>query len=619
MGRVRLHGIALGALALTTACQGSDALPTGASRAIEPAAGPKADRPAAQPVDWAQAGDCLEQLRVLQAAIERGTLAEGDRPPVALLVPERGPLERWLEPDDEMVVADLPLIMDPARAARASCTLEILPAQDVRAEIREVGREEVLSLLQTGVRTERNPEYDVAAARVRQAEREMRDDGPKLLRVGDPMLDLIGIMVGGVLSGFGQIGDHQDVDAALAELANTPRSTERPVHRPYEFERTVLRGWREASFPVELVDRQRGQAWRAELRQREMRELYLLDGLDPRDQNYEQHRATSITRNGLERWRQEPPPVRLSGVVAALLDGRSGPSVVEHHVETAPSPIARPEQGEVEPVGSGEPWLEKLEPPQSEFDDEVRILGGSARDDADGSQGVDVGLEPLADTRPSHRRPAARDRSDSRYERAAAAPRREVSETNGRPGLQAAAGPEAAGVVGVNLGEQAGSGFYVAPYTVLTSARLLGHASVIDVTTAEGTIVPGLISHVDRARDLALIQVPKQGTALRLHGGPLPEPGTAVAAIGHGRSRSALAIPGILNPGPAAPAGLDLAALVHIESEMPADAAAAGGPVQHGGEVIAVISDSGPGRGFLAIPVSEVLELLKDAGPAAQR
>jgi hypothetical protein len=92
-----------------------------------------------------------------------------------------------------------------------------------------------------------------------------------------------------------------------------------------------------------------------------------------------------------------------------------------------------------------------------------------------------------------------------------------------------------------------------------------------------------------------------------------------VAAIGLAPSGSALAIPGILKPGPAGQAGLDLATLVHVESAAPTDAMLAGGPVLHGGEVIAVISDAGTGRGFLAIPVSEALELLKDAGPAARR
>ena len=218
-----------------------------------------------------------------------------------------------------------------------------------------------------------------------------------------------------------------------------------------------------------------------------------------------------------------------------------------------------------------------------------------------------------------HRRPAARDREDSPYEREAAAPPHALSEANGRPAPRAAAGPEALSVVGVNLGNGAGSGFYVAPHTVLTSARLLGRASVIDVRTAEGAIVPGLISHVDRARDLALIQVPKQGVVLRLHAGALPGPGATVAAIGLAPSGAALAIPGILKPGPAEQAGLDLAGLLHVESAAPADAAVAGGPLLHGGEVIAVISDAGPGRGFLAIPVSEALKLLKDVGPAARR
>ncbi|MGH6943916.1 MAG: hypothetical protein ACREH6_06830, partial [Geminicoccaceae bacterium] len=270
----RLAGLA--ALALTAACQSSAGAPPKPIATIEPASGPKAPRPAAAkpaaqpiPIDWAAAPDCLATLRLLQEAALRDRLAKAAAPLVSVLVPGAPGFEGWLEPKPLQVVADLPLPVYPrgtAEAEAAPCAIEIQPAQDVRSEHRLVGSESVSSVMQSGVRTEHNPDYDVARAGLRHAERNSRTSDVKVMRVGDPMLDLIGVVVGGVLNGFGLFEGRHQVDEALAELADTPRSIERPVYRPYQFERTTLRARKEAVIPLTLHDREHRQVWHAELR-----------------------------------------------------------------------------------------------------------------------------------------------------------------------------------------------------------------------------------------------------------------------------------------------------------------------------------------------------------------
>ena len=78
------------------------------------------------------------------------------------------------------VVADLPLksYEDRSAAAAAPCLLLVEPARDLRAAHSVVDFEDVASVYQSGVRTERNPDYDAAQARVREAEREARGAAP---------------------------------------------------------------------------------------------------------------------------------------------------------------------------------------------------------------------------------------------------------------------------------------------------------------------------------------------------------------------------------------------------------------------------------------------------------
>jgi hypothetical protein len=313
--------------------------------------------PQAPPIDWAKAEDCRARLRLLEQAVAAGRLDPDERPPIAVVLPGSSGGRDWLAPPSVAITADLPLeVHERASAAELAvpCVVLIEPARDQRVGHRVLGSDTVRSHYENGVRSERNPDYDLAQLRVRQVERELKDDGPDILKVGDPMLDLVGLLIGGVFSGFSQGAGERDLDEALTELASTPRSRDRALYRPYEFERITMIAGKEATIPVALLDRANGRVWRTELRQRERREVVILEGLDPRDRDYDKHSAATLSRRDFERWQREPPQLQLSAIAAALREG--DPALAPDTLAVAAVQPAEPEAiapgpGRSDPVG----------------------------------------------------------------------------------------------------------------------------------------------------------------------------------------------------------------------------------------------------------------------------
>ena len=84
----------------------------------------------------------------------------------------------------------------------------------------------------------------------------------------------------------------------------------------------------------------------------------------------------------------------------------------------------------------------------------------------------------------------------------------------------AALDPRTASLVRLETDSHKGSGFYVKPRLVATTADLVGTASMVDVTTSDGEKVLGLVVYTDPVRNLAVVHVPRSGPA----GRPLQEP-----------------------------------------------------------------------------------------------
>lgn len=627
---------------LLGACQTAPPEPAPDQTAPPAASAEPASNP---PIDWADAADCQARLGLLEQAARAGRLTASQRIPIAVALPGRADDRAWLAPPSVAITADLPLeVHEGTDAAMLGipCVILVEPARDQRVGHRPISRDTVRSLYQSGVRSEKNPDYDVAQVRVRQAERDLKDDGPDILQVGDPMLDLVGLLVGGVVGGFGQGSHERELDEALNELAATPRSRDRPLYRPYHFERLVVYAGKEATIPVALLDRASGRTWRAELHQRERHEYQIVEGLDPRDRDYERHSQASMTQHDFERWQREPPELALSTIVAALREAAASPS---SEILTAARPEPAPtlsNSGGMESVGVGSL-------PSSAF--EAVPDRGWPRDRPRHAAGHDEPLEQddfLAEP-DDQTGPLTEQIADQAWLREDDGLPREPDvvtqfwprdEAHGPAGLELdadrqrttsggelapAAGPHngpdqrAASVVHIAAGDRVGSGVYVRHDLVLTTAQLVDRTSVVDLASVGGGSVLGLVARVDPARDLALVQIARAGPSVAFYDGPAIEAGRPVEAI-------AVADSGVtLTPGhyqgtnaPPAPTYPTFAATAHIDAPA-APEPAAGMPWFLGDRVIGVVA-SGPGDqpdgSLVIVRSSEILDFLYGAGGA---
>jgi Trypsin-like peptidase domain len=499
------------------------AAPTTTDRTGNMAAPPvePADAIMATSIDWSDGSDCVTQLRRLKQAAQDGLLSADDRPPIAVVLVSEP--RSWLDAaPPQPIDDDLPLeVHEAASTVSAACVIRIGPARNLTAAHRAVDLQDVDSVYQSGVRRERNPDYDAA----QRALREAKDDAegrPRVMSVDDPLLDLIGTTVGSVIGAIDdRVGQHQ-IDTAAAQMAATPRSRDEPVYRPYNFERVVVRAQKEAVVHVALLDAG-GRLLRAtDLRQRELREFFVLHGLEPRDRDYEQHRSSSMTDADLARWARTPPTLRLSSIAAALLDGNPESTALAS-IPPGVMPAAAPELAALEkaPTRDDRAITGPMDPIEAEIAD-------LESDDWLDQQGT-ITLPPSAPEPDPSEPHLGLDLVDLGQEHAAdrllANPRDTID-------------PRAASVVRIEADRGAarvpGTGFYVRRDFVLTALDVVQGASVVDVTTADGATVPALVANIDSARNLALVQVPRPGPALTLYQGAALDAGLPVEALGEG-------------------------------------------------------------------------------------
>jgi hypothetical protein len=538
------------------------------------------------PIDWAGEGDCLDQLKLLHAMAAQDRLEEAHAPPFAVAPATSASSFEWVRSTAVPLVADLPLdsYEDQAPAAAAApCLLLVEEPGEVRTDHRVVDFHTVASEYQSGVRTEKNPDYDAAQARLKAAERETKKRGRSILSVGDPMLDLVGLAVGGIIAAFDQVGSHDDVDDALAALKETPRSRDRPVYRAYEFDRSTVRAGKEATIGVALHDLRRNRLWRSEVRQREMRELSILEGLDPRDRDYEQHRAGALSQEEFEHWQQQPPQLPLSALVAALVEqGGPGGGPPTHDTEliAEPTSTAAPADG-----------LAAAEAEQQHTSG-ITALAPSA--------GAGSGSIPFKDLAPM-----AHDAQPGMASR----PARPLGSA-GEPTLLAAAlDPRVASVVHLDAGSRRGSGVYVTSRLVVTTTDLVERTSVIDVTTSDGETALGLVVHTDADRGLAVVHVPRAGRPALLSDAPV--------SSGHTVHVLELIEPGQARLTRSILQGSDGAPLLQLEPEVGDAATSTGAPVFLSDRAIALVAaPDGAPEGTL-IPLEALDELLASEALAA--
>jgi S1-C subfamily serine protease len=181
----------------------------------------------------------------------------------------------------------------------------------------------------------------------------------------------------------------------------------------------------------------------------------------------------------------------------------------------------------------------------------------------------------------------------------------------------AALDPRVASVVRLETGSHRGSGFYVEPRLVATTADLVGTASVIDVVTGDGEKVLGLVVHTDPTRNLAVVHVPRAGRPVTLAPRPALAPGQAVDVLellGHGRARVTLA-----TLQPAGAAGDGTASGGRLELDLAGAPAAMGGPVFVNERAVGLIADQDGGSRRGIVSVDALAALLQSEALAALR
>ncbi len=408
------------------------------------------EQPLSPGIDWAKASDCRGKLELLHQGLLARSVRTLEGTPFSLVSDQRLATPVGWSGHRQLGLAGNQTV---AGDSASRCIIRLGETEDLRAEHRVLSREQVRSSFQSGSHREKNPAYDAAQARLRQAERASKPGKSSLISVGDPLIDLVGTLVGGAITGIGDWGEGDQVEEAIDALVATPRSIEHPVYRSYHFERRMIKASREAVVPLTLTDRDLRRSWRISLRRREVKDLAVLEGLDRQDRDYAEHRQNSMTTQEFRQWQAEPPEVPLEDMIAGLIRA---------------------------------PALASVDRAAGFGDSEAgqRFLTGD--DSLDAAASPPATFSKLADKN----RQRARSPIDAPAE--AAAPHRE----------------SLVRIVGT---DREGEGVYVTPALVLTASDLVDGHGLIDVRDHSGSSVLGMVVKVDRSRGLALVQVPRTG------------------------------------------------------------------------------------------------------------
>ncbi|MEM8952389.1 MAG: hypothetical protein AAGA21_13290 [Pseudomonadota bacterium] len=395
------------------------------------------DSPVAK-VNWSKAGDCRGMVAVLKRGLDEGSIIDLDETPFLFIDHQASASGGvWSRYGSGSYPAE----------GEARCVLRVGAPGEHQSEHHVLGREQVRSRYQSGTRSEKNPAYEVAKVRLRQAEKAAKPGKSSIVKVGDPLIDLVGTLLGSALTGLGQWGSGDQLEEALNTLAATPPSIDHPVYKSYHFERARVRASREAILPIILTDLEVQQSWQVSLKRRELRELFVLNGLDRQDENYANHSQDSLTEGGLQQWLTQAPSLPLVDITAAFL---RQPSAV---------PVDRLALAS---YGGG---LDDTEPLATD-------------------QGLDAAALPVS--------------------------RSFVSRLDGieHSPTKRAALSRRIKVIGAKLHAD---GVFIAPHFILTPSEVIGERGLIDVEDGPGHRALGLVAAVDHGLGLALIQAPLKG------------------------------------------------------------------------------------------------------------
>ncbi len=349
-------------LPLLFACAGSAPVATSVAalpEAVEPAAGPPPEAVAGQAVgDWPHASSCSGLVAELAGLGPEALVGLDPRTAPLALIGGRS--------IEALVERDLPIPLAASiDAAPASCLLLLgEPGVLPTAADRVLDRRSVRSTYADGSRRRRNPDHQALERDLAAAKRESSGDFD-VLATGDPMLDLIGTLAGGLFDGLGRIGAGREIASLESALETTPPYLEETTEADYRYQIVELEAERRSRLPVVLFDRTEATAVANALLRTERQRFVLAQDRHPRDSTPSPVPGVPIvTTEALALWRAASPRVTTSELVAhmALTVARgaparsatSGQALAELHQPPAPDPAnASSPSGPIRPLADG--------------------------------------------------------------------------------------------------------------------------------------------------------------------------------------------------------------------------------------------------------------------------
>ena len=290
--------------------------PAGAAVAPEPAAGPGVAE------TWPGQGRChavLADLTAMPATRRQLLLPEAS--PVALAVVDRGAaLPRTAAATS--LVLDLPIPLTDDLIGGASCLLMLDRTATARVGQRRVlAHELVRSSYRRGTRRVPNAERAALERAVRNAERER---APEILATGDPGIDLVGLVAGGVLGGIDLFRRAGESERLRQQLATMPEAFEEPIWEPYTYDVTTIEAARAGPLRAALVDHGLGRSWSIDLDLRETRTFRVASGRNAKDRDLlDGHDGTVAVMADVTVWEEgglRPPASELVERLAGAAD-----------------------------------------------------------------------------------------------------------------------------------------------------------------------------------------------------------------------------------------------------------------------------------------------------------
>ncbi|MDX6750941.1 hypothetical protein SH611_14055 [Geminicoccaceae bacterium 1502E] len=465
---------------LLSGCLDGDAGPVArladtAARVTSAGAPAAATPPPAAPVAWPEGDGCRELVPALAGAVAANRVPSSEAGAPVLIMQVDGPPGVALR-------RDLPLpVAGTAAAKDASCVLLVQSATPLHVEQTSLGRRTVLSEHQSGSRVITNPQYTEAQRLLRQMERaEERSSsgsGGALQSTGEIAMDLLALAGTGVIGGVAALWEHGQKKEARDRLEQVPPTLEQPTYTTYRLSVEDVDASRSAGVRLALVDREAGRIWELRREIEEERVFALADGLHLRDREVAEGRAQWDQPPALHRWRQQPVELTVSEALgwlaAAMRTGEGRKGELAGLVEA----WERPEGRQLAARAAPAPLLPASSAPAPTH----AALAAPA---------VVAALpEPAAGPAVLTRMP--------------------VAEGPVPPDVT----PSLVAVHG--MGGQ-GAGVYVDDKRILTSRSLMGSSSMIEIRTADGEVIYGMLERLDAQHDLALVQVQKQGMPVRI-------------------------------------------------------------------------------------------------------